>query len=129
MELFIVVNGSKVDFPDATEMHATSVKKCTNHQLQSVPLQVLLIVLHNDIGVISWWRPAKRGQYLVIDDKMTVDRTNINKSYQSLGILKLRNFKHWVRGPNNCKISAKSNLRITIPSLDILMPIEFSCTL
>ena len=129
MELFIVVNGSKVDFPDATEMHATSVKKYTNHQLQSVPLQVLLIVLHNDIGVISWWRPAKRGQYLVIDDKMTVDRTNINKSYQSLGILKLRNFKHWVRGPNNCKISAKSNLRITIPSLDILMPIEFSCTL
>ena len=104
------------------EMHESSTTVCT-------ATGGILIVLHNDIGVISWWRPAKRGQYLVIDDKMTVDRTNINKSYQSLGILKLRNFKHWVRGPNNCKISAKSNLRITIPSLDILMPIEFSCTL
>ena len=114
-------------FPLSSRRNKEAKKK--NAWSQVIPLQVLLIVLHKDIGVISWWRPAKRGRYLVIDDKMTVDKTNINKAYQSLGILKLWNFKHWVRGPNNCKVSAKSNLRITVPSLDILMPIEFSCTL
>ena len=102
------------------EMHESSTTVCTATGVTDSPAQRY----RRHLSTAFCWSLSG-----ACNEKMTVDKTNINKAYQSLGILKLRNFKHLVRGPNNCKISAKSNLRITIPSLDILMPIEFSCTL
>ena len=92
-----VVNAAKVDLSDVTE----NARDIRTPPQESVPLLVLLVL--QTISAASpenRWRPAKRGPYLGIDDKITIDKTNDkNKAYQNLAILKLRNFELLVRSP------------------------------